>query len=250
MRKIKCTIILLCLVLITGGLGKTVKEQPKQDINQPDSNGLSEYYGFGEMEIIKLDWSIGCLTIADFDGDGRNDIAVADNRKSAIEILLQKDSIGPQEEDVAVDANDLDINALVGPSRFKRITVPVSQRIYSMVAGDLNGDGLIDLAYYGEPRGLYILLQKPQQEKRKSKTLTWQPRKRISIDDALPNENALICEDIDNDGKKDLVIVGRDAVYIVLQKKDGTLGEPVKYPTAARIIGAEVGDLTGNGTND
>jgi hypothetical protein len=202
------------------------------------------------MEIIKLDWGISNLQVADFDGDGRNDIAVANNRKAAIEILLQKDSIGPQDQDVAVDPNDIDINALVGPSRFTRQTVPVSQRIYSMVSGDLNGDGLIDLAYYGEPRGLYILLQKPQKEKHKSKTLTWQPVKRINIDDALPNENALICEDIDNDGRKDLIVVGRDAIYVLLQKKDGSLGEPVKYPAAARIIGAEVGDLTGNGIND
>jgi hypothetical protein len=237
-------------VLVNIGICKPVKEQKRQDVNPPDANGLSEYYGFGEMEIIKLDWNIQGLQIADFDGDGRNDIAVANNRKAAIEILLQKESIGPKEQDVAVDPNDIDINALVGPSRFTKLTVPVSQRIYGMVAGDLNGDGLIDLAYYGEPRGLYILLQKPQQEKRKSKTLTWQPRKRISIDDALPNENALICEDIDNDGRKDLLAVGRDAIYIVLQKKDGSLGEPVKYPSAARIIGAEVGELTGDGIND
>jgi len=257
-RKIRGTIILLCLAIATTGISKPVKEQQKQwawpslsgDVNQPDTNGLGEYYGFGEMEIIKLDWSIQSLQIADFDGDGRNDIAVANNRKSAIEILFQKDSIGPQDEDVAVDPNDIDINALIGPSRFTRQTVPVSQRIYSMVSGDLNGDGLIDLAYYGEPRGLYILLQKPQKEKHKSKTLTWQPVKRINIDDALPNENALICEDIDNDGKKDLIVVGRDAIYVLLQKKDGTLGEPVKYPAAARIIGVEVGDLNGDGIND
>jgi hypothetical protein len=241
---------LLCLAIVTTGISKPVKEQQKQDVNQPDTNGLSEYYGFGEMEIIKLDWGIQSLQIADFDGDGRNDIAVANNRKAAIEILLQKDSIGPQDQDVAVDPNDIDINALIGPSRFTRQTVPVSQRIYSMVSGDLNGDGLIDLAYYGEPRGLYILLQKPQKEKHKSKTLTWQPVKRINIDDALPNENALICEDIDNDGKKDLIVVGRDAIYVLLQKKDGTLGEPVKYPAAARIIGVEVGDLNGDGIND
>jgi hypothetical protein len=253
-RTIKGTIILLCLAAVATVAGKPIKdlhsEQQKQDVNQPDTNGLGEYYGFGEMEIIKLDYGIQSLQIADFDGDGRNDIAVANNRKAAIEILLQKDSIGPQDQDVAVDPNDIDINALIGPSRFTRQTVPVSQRIYSMVAGDLNGDGLIDLAYYGEPRGLYVLLQKPRQEGSKSKVLSWQPRKRINIDDALANENALVCEDIDNDGKKDLIVVGRDAIYVVLQKKDGTLGEPVKYPSTARIIGVEVGDLNGDGIND
>ena len=254
MRKIKGTIILLCLAAVTTVAGKPIKDlhsgQQKQDANQPDINGVGEYYGFGEMEIVKLDYGIQSLQIADFDGDGRNDIAVANNRKAAIEILLQKDSIGPQDEEVAVDPNDLDINALIGPSRFARQTVPVSQRIYSMVCGDLNGDGLVDLAFYGEPRGLYVLLQKPREGGGKSKVLSWQPMKRINIDDALTNENALVCEDIDNDGRKDLIVVSRDALYVVLQKKDGSLGEPVKYPSAARIIGVEVGDLNGDGIND
>jgi len=56
---------------------------------------LSAYYGFQEIEIIKLDWGIQDLRVADFDGDGRNDIAIANNRKARIELLLQKEAIGP-----------------------------------------------------------------------------------------------------------------------------------------------------------
>ncbi len=248
MKKFNCVILSLFLLAITAS-AKPLKNPQISDIN-PDANSISEYYGFGEMEIIKLDWAIGSLQIADFDGDGRNDMAVANNRKAAIEILIQKNSISAQDEDIAVDGNDLDINALLGPTRFLRQTVSVSQRIYSMISADLNADGLIDLAYYGEPRGLYILLQKPQPQNSKSKTLLWQPRKKINIEDALPNENALLCEDIDNDGKKDIIVISRDAVYVVLQKKDGSLSEPVKYPSAARIIGVEAGRLTDSGVND
>jgi hypothetical protein len=80
--------------------------------------------------------------------------------------------------------------------------------------------------------------------------LSWQQRRRINIDDALPSENALVCADIDNDGKKDLILAGREAVYIVLQKNDGTLAEPVKYASAARILGVDAGDLNGDGKND
>ena len=257
---IKRTIILLWLMTFASGAAKPLNIDQhltgqKRDSNQPDTNeieksDISASYGFGEMEIIKLDYGIQCLQIADFDGDGRNDIAIANNRKAAIDILIQKESPGPQEEEVAVDANDIDRNTLTGPSRFSKQTVPVSQRIYSLVCGDLNSDGLVDLAYYGEPRGLYILLQKPRQDKGKSKTLSWQPRKRIGIDDALPGVNALVCADINNDGKKDIIAAGRDAVYIVLQKEDGALGEPIKYATAARVLGVEVGDISGDGIND
>lgn len=257
MRTIRNITILLCISAVTAGAGKPEKHTAgkrmrmlesslkQRDANQPDSNDISEYYGFGEMEIIKLDYGIQSLLIADFDGDGRNDIAVANNTKAGIEILLQKDKPGSEEQEVAVDPNDEDINALVGLSRFRRQTVPVSQRIYSLVAGDLNADGLVDLAFYGEPRGLYVMLQKPDKEK-EQKNPAWQTKKRIAIDDALPSENALVCADMNNDGKKDLILASLNTVYIVLQKQDGTLAEPVKYASAARILGVDAGDLNGD----
>ena len=261
MRTIKYTIILLLLSSVTVGAGKPVKNPDSNlvqaDASLPDPDNISQYYGFGEMEIIKLDWDIRCLQVADFDGDGRNDIAIANNRKADIDLLLQKSKPGPEEEEVSVDPNDLDINALVGPSRFKRQVIAVSQRIYSMVSGDLNSDGLIDLAFYGEPRGLYVLLQKPAQSaagSRKSaagpRDLAWQPRIRINIDDALTSPNGLVCYDVDNDGKKDLIVASRNAIYIVLQKPDGTLAEPVKYAVAAQVVGVDAVDLNDDKKTD
>ena len=52
---------------------------------------LAEYYGFGEIEIVKLDWGIMGVQVADFNGDGRNDIAIVNNQKARIELLIQKE---------------------------------------------------------------------------------------------------------------------------------------------------------------
>jgi len=212
---------------------------------------LSAYYGFQEIEIIKLDWGIQDLRVADFNGDGRNDIAIANNRKARIELLLQKDAIGPGETEVAVDPTDVDVNAIIVPTRFARESIAVSQKLYSLGCGDFNADGLADLAFYGEPRGLYVILQKADRaEAGTRESLSWQTRKKIQIDDGLLTSNGLACADLNHDGADDLALAGRDAVYIVVQKKDGSLAEPMKYPTSAQTLGVEVGDLNGDHIND
>jgi hypothetical protein len=183
---------------------------------QIDPNELAAYYGFGELEIIKLDWGIHNLRIADFNGDGRNDIAIVNNREAKIEVLVQKESIGPGEAEVAVDPEDIDVNVLNPPTRFDRQAVSVSQRIYSFVCGDLNSDGMVDLAFYGEPKGLYVILQKageadmPASDMREDKParLSWRTRKKIKIDDGLLSPNVLVCADLNNDGKDDLALAG------------------------------------------
>ena len=136
---------------------------------KPEPNDLSSFYGFGEMEIIKADWTIHSLQVADFDNDGRKDIAFVNDTKSEIELYLQKSKIEPAESEVAVSAEDADINTISEATRFKKQTVPVSQRIFSFACGDLNHDGLMDLAFYGDPKGLYVLLQKSPRQKKQRK---------------------------------------------------------------------------------
>jgi len=229
------------------------QEENSQAVTDVDANELSVYYGFKEMEIIKLDWGIKCLRIADFNGDDRGDIAVVNDMKAKIELLVQKEEIGPEEAAVEVDPNDIDINIISLPTRFERQDVAVSQRIYSLVCGDLNKDGMIDLAFYGDPKGLFVMLQKADEaETTKPRRLSWRTRKKIKIDDGLTTPGALVCADLNNDGADDLALAGREGIYIVLQKEDGSLATPLEYPTtaAAQILGIEVGDINGDNIND
>lgn len=212
---------------------------------------LAGYYGFEEIEIVKLDWGILGLNIADFNGDGRNDIAVVNNRKAKIEVLVQKEAIGPGLTQVAVDANDVDINELIPPTRFDDQSIAIPQKIYSLVCGDLNSDGLADLAFYGEPKGLYVILQKAgEAQGDKPKQLSWRTRKKIKIDDGLAIPRALVCADLNSDGAADLVLAGSDGIYIILQKDNGSLAEPVKYPALSQTLSVQVGDLNGDEIND
>ena len=248
-RRIRLIMAVLSVVGVLGGwcLGAAWDDANTEG---PAPNKLVTYYGFEEMEIIKLEWGIRGLRIADFNGDGRNDIAIVNNRKAKIELLIQKEAIGPGETEVAVDPEDVDINTIIVPTRFDKQAVAVSQEVYGFVCGDLNSDGMMDLAFYGKPRGLYVILQKAgEAEKGKSGQLSWRTRKKIEIDDGLVTNTGLACADLNNDGADDLVLAGRDGVYIILQK-EGVLAEPVKYPETAQILGVEVGDLNGDGVND
>ncbi len=236
--------VVITAVLIGVFLGNADAEQAQVD-------SLSEYYGFEEIEIIKLDWGIKDLGIDDFNGDGRNDIVIVNNGKSKIELLIQKEAVGPGETEVAVDPNDIDVNTITPPTRFEKHSIAVSQKMYSLVCGDLNSDGMKDLAFYGEPKGLYVMLQKSNgAETDKPKSLTWQTIKKFKIDDGLLTSDMLACADLNNDGADDLALGGRDGIYIVVQQESGSLAEPVKYPTSAQTLSLKAGDLNGDNIND
>jgi len=208
--------VVIIAVLVSAGVSGAYAGQKGFD-------DLAEYYGFGEIEIVKLDWGIMGVQVADFNGDGRNDIAIVNNQKARIELLIQKEAVGPGETEVAVDPNDVDVNTLTPPTRFESQPIAVSQRVYSLVCGDLNSDGLTDLAFYGEPKGLYVILQKASEAPAgKPKSLSWRTRKEIKIDDGLAIPKALVCADLNNDGADDLALAGRDSIYIVLQKEGGS----------------------------
>ncbi|TFG49227.1 MAG: VCBS repeat-containing protein, partial [Candidatus Brocadiia bacterium] len=220
-------------------------------LRQDKISDLPSYYGFGDLEVIKLDWGINELLVTDFNKDGGNDIAVVNNRKARIELLIQKEKLGPEETQLSVTKDDIDINQINALTRFDKQSVPVSEKIFSLVSGDFNSDGLIDLSYYGEPKGLYILYQKTSEgESDKGRKLSWRTKKKINIETGLQSQGALASGDLNNDGLTDIALAGRDAVFILLQKDDGTLSEPVKYPTTARVLGLKICDLNGDKIND
>ena len=127
LNKVIITVILVGTILAPATL-LCQSHAAEVSAQRENYNGISAYYGFDEIEIIKLDWGIKDLRIADFNGDGRNDIVVVNNNKARIEMLIQKESIGPAEPEVAVDPNDIDTNMIAPPTRFAKESIAISQK--------------------------------------------------------------------------------------------------------------------------
>lgn len=221
--------------------------------------GLSDYYGFGAMEILKLDWEMGKPLAGDLNGDSLNDLVVCNNRKSRIELLLQKPEFDPKAVETAPEPEEENVNDLFGREtrwRFRRFQYPLHVKATSLALADFNHDGRLDLAYYS-PEGLYIVLQKQAQageESFEKATLidpTWETATRLDLRDGIKTSEALAWGDLNGDGRTDLVLLLEDGYYVIRQEEDGRMARPVRhYSSADNLWQVEIGDVSGDGRND
>src|SRR5207244_2101405 len=92
----------------------------------------------------------GGLLVRDLDGDGTADIALVDNNRSRIALLLSA-----RDGDERPEPGDVNEAGFDRRMSFRAITV--NKAIVSLQAGDFNGDGKTDLAFYGTPAELTVL---------------------------------------------------------------------------------------------
>lgn len=172
------------------------------------------------------------VVVADLNGDGTPDIAVANNDSNNVAVLMGAGD-GSFEPAVIYDSG--------GPPM-------------SVAAGDVNGDGKPDLVLqdgdYNGPATIVVLLNNGDG--------TFQSG---VIYDAgghghYPGNNALAFADVNGDGKIDLLEANDDDNYwsmvsVLLGNGDGTFRPAVNSPSCARTARAlAVGDLNADGKPD
>ncbi len=202
---------------------------------------VTNQFGFSGKEIFPVDPQISSLHAADLDGDGLNDLIVANNLHSKISLLYNL--TGKTNRTDIAPARKLDLNELPPGSRFRIDSVPTEERIAALSVADVNSDGRPDLVYFGDAKDLIIRYNLG--------TNGWSEPKRWHIDDGRMDPNSLAVGDLNGDGLADLALLGDNgAVYFLAQQPDHTFAEPVKIPYSGTPKAVQIADIDGDGRND
>jgi len=205
--------------------------------DEPADN-LAPFYGFGRLELYKLQQRSVNLLAADLNDDGRTDLISIDNSNSRLDLLQQR--VKPESAKAPTAGK---INAIESDKRFEHKKIAVDREVASLAIGDFNGDGRKDLAYFGAPDQLTVILQTPAGD--------WTSRKRVRLADVQPETWIVAAGDLNGDRKDDLAVLGKHDTYLLYQQADGELAPPTRLMNTGENLGlAQIADLDGDGRND
>ncbi|MBI3846339.1 MAG: VCBS repeat-containing protein [Planctomycetes bacterium] len=196
-----------------------------QDPNAPGTFGLVQEIRGPVGHTIRQPRS---LAIADFDGDGRLDLAVGD--VSEVSLFVQ---------DAPGHFDDQTPPTPLVPSD----GLPFSLTV--VVASDVNSDGRPDIVAASDTSRFDSIVVFENMGNRE-----FTDTRRLTAE--IDNPTALAAADLNGDGRQDIVCTSADANTIALffQAQDGTFGVPSVRPVGAFPRSVTVADLDGDGDLD
>ncbi|MBX3365478.1 MAG: VCBS repeat-containing protein [Phycisphaeraceae bacterium] len=200
---------------------------------------LAAFFGFDPMRIVSIDPNCGPVTIADFNGDGRPDIAVVNNRKSRIEVHYLRVSERSLEDMQA----EYRVNELPPNPWYDRSFISVRHRVGALAAIDADGDGRMDLLYAGtNPEELVVLAQKAPGE--------FEVAARRRVPGLAAGPKAFAVADVLGDERPEILALvrGRIAIFTLLPRPE--FSEPVFIGAEGAIAEFQTGDFDGDGLRD
>ncbi|MSR28839.1 MAG: VCBS repeat-containing protein [Phycisphaerales bacterium] len=199
---------------------------------------LAEHFGFDGLEVIKIDKNGGPIATADLDADGNQDLIAVNNHNSRIDLLYQKPGAKPTDEVPPPSS----VNEIPQHWRFRRVEVPVSDRVVAVVAHDFDLDKRMDLIYSSDKDKIVFL--------RQSAPGVFESVRKHTVKNLLPSRDALLVADMIGDTKPELVAIANGRIQI-WPFTGSDLGTPVEVAAGnGNLVAALVEDLDGDGSSD
>jgi hypothetical protein len=213
------------------------------DLAASDPENVPPTVRFTGPEVVRLDWNTRCPRVADFDGDGRMDVAVLNLDRSRVEFLLQTKE-GPKEGAAAANSRKDIWNPVLEVSRFRKEALVTGESMYALVVGDWNGDGRADVAYTTDGKRLVLRTQGKDM-------VDWTQKKEILLDSVAYDADSLLAADLNGDKRTDLALLTESRLMVCLQGEKGAWQEPRNYAlTQEGCAGLRAADLNGDGRTD
>lgn len=219
-----------------------------EPVDAAAEQNLGRYFGFAPPRFIVVDQGLGPVAIGDFNADGRNDLAIVNNRKSRIEIHLQRASSRLDDAAALAAPGRGQANELPPSAWFDRVDIPLRQRVNAIAAHDVNADARTDLLYAGDG-GEFVVL-------RQADDGSFPEMARTRVFGLSATKDGLRIADVmgrPGDGPEVVTLVnGRVRVYPITQQ--GRLGEYTELGandgSREQIVAVYAADFTGDGLTD
>ncbi|QDT16468.1 FG-GAP repeat domain-containing protein [Alienimonas californiensis] len=220
---------------------------------QDDAAPLSVHYGFGELDILKVEDRSELLRTADLNGDGLTDLLLSDDSNSRLDLFLQRNQSEAAEAGKEEGADAADVNALPDSARYEHVKLSVDRAVLGLATGDFTGDGRTDIAYVGDPDRL-ILVVAPEGDTPGSSDWTATAeldRRERRLPDLQSSSGLLAAGDLTGDGRPDLVALGQRVTYLLPGSASGTLEAAIEIRNTSDDLSlAQIADLDGDGLAD